>query len=93
MPLLLNVYVTGRLAVVVGCGPAGREKVERLLATGARVRVVDPQPPDGLHPGVELLERRFRPGTWPERGWWWRRRETRRPTTRYRRQRRAVVSV
>ncbi len=61
MPLLLDVDVTGRLVVVVGCGPAGREKVERLLAAGARVRVVDPRPPDGLHAGVEVRARRFEP--------------------------------
>lgn len=68
MPLLLNVDVTGRLVVVVGCGPAGREKVERLLAAGAQVRVVDPEPPDDLHPGIELAARRFQPedviGAW-----------------------------
>lgn len=68
MPLLLNVDVTDRLVVVVGCGSAGLEKVERLLAAGARVRVVDPEPPDGLDPRVELAARCFEPedvvGAW-----------------------------
>ena len=59
MPLLLNVDVTGRLVLVVGCGPAGREKVDRLLVAGARVRVVDPRTPDDLGPMVEVVARRF----------------------------------
>lgn len=59
MPLLLNVDVAGRLVVVVGCGPAGREKVERLVAARAHVRVVDPRPPDDLDPDVEVVARRF----------------------------------
>lgn len=62
MPLLLNVDVTNRVVVVVGCGPAGLEKVQRLLAAGARVRVVDPEPHDDLDPRVELAARRFEPG-------------------------------
>ncbi|MFP5321429.1 MAG: bifunctional precorrin-2 dehydrogenase/sirohydrochlorin ferrochelatase [Acidimicrobiia bacterium] len=68
MSLLLNVDVTGRLVVVVGCGPAGREKVDRLVAGGARVVVVDPAAPDDLPPAVEVRRRRFEPtdldGAW-----------------------------
>lgn len=68
MTLLLNVDVTGRLVLVVGCGPAGREKVDRLLVAGARVRVVDPRAPEDLDPAVEVLARRFQPddvdGAW-----------------------------
>lgn len=62
MALLLDVDPAGRLAVVVGAGPAGREKIDRLLAAGATVRVVDPSPPDDLAAGVEVVGRRFEPG-------------------------------
>ena len=44
----------GRLAVVVGGGEVAFRKVEALLASGARVRVIAPQ----LHRGIELLEGR-----------------------------------
>lgn len=59
MPLLLNVDVAGRVVVVVGCGPAGREKVERLAQAGAHVRVVDPAAPQDLPAGVEVVGRPF----------------------------------
>lgn len=59
-PLLLNVDARGRRVVVVGCGPAGREKVDRLLAAGARVCVIDPAPLAGLDERVVVEERRFR---------------------------------
>ncbi len=62
MALLLNVDVAGRLVVVVGCGPAGQEKVDRLLAAGAQVRVVDPVPPAAVVDGVEVVARAFLPG-------------------------------
>lgn len=60
MPLLLHVDVTGRPVLVVGCGPAGREKVARLLTAGARVRVVDPDPPPDLDSAVDVVCRGFR---------------------------------
>lgn len=67
-PLLLNVDVSDRLVVVVGCGQAGLEKVDRLLVAGARVCVVDPAPVAGLDERVEHEARRFRPddvvGAW-----------------------------
>lgn len=61
MPLLLNFDVTGRPVLVVGCGSAGREKVDRLVDAGALVRVVDPHPPDDLPGSVEVVARRFEP--------------------------------
>lgn len=51
--------MTGMTAVVVGAGPAGREKTVRLLAAGAAVRMVDPHPPTHLPDGVELVARGF----------------------------------
>lgn len=67
-PLLLNVDVAGRLVVVVGCGAAGREKVDRLLAAGARVCVIDPAPVADLDERAVVEARRFRPddvaGAW-----------------------------
>lgn len=59
-PLLLNVDVAGRRVLVVGHGRAGREKVDRLLAAGARVRVVDPAPEGWLDERVEWVRRPFR---------------------------------
>ncbi|MEM1334566.1 MAG: NAD(P)-dependent oxidoreductase, partial [Actinomycetota bacterium] len=53
---MLNVDVADRLVIVVGCGPAGQEKVDRLLAAGARIRVVDPNPPADLDSRVEIVE-------------------------------------
>lgn len=67
-PLLLNVDVAGRRVVVVGCGAAGREKVDRLVAAGARVRVIDPAPTADLDERAVVEARRFRPddvaGAW-----------------------------
>lgn len=59
-PLLLRVDVSGRAVLVVGAGRAGREKIDRLAAAGAHVRVVDPGL-DGepLGVGVEVLARPF----------------------------------
>lgn len=39
-PMFLN--LSGKLAVVVGCGTVGRRKLEALRESGARLRVVDP---------------------------------------------------
>ncbi len=41
----LNIKLTDRLCVVVGGGTVGRRKIAGLLAAGARVRLIDPQPP------------------------------------------------
>jgi len=61
MGLMLHVDVAGRRAVVVGAGPAGREKVARLRAAGAEVVVVDPSAaPDGWGLGVTVVTRAFR---------------------------------
>lgn len=40
----LVVDLAGREVVVVGCGAAGAEKVERLVAAGAKVTAIDPAP-------------------------------------------------
>jgi precorrin-2 dehydrogenase/sirohydrochlorin ferrochelatase len=42
-PIFLD--LEGRLCVVVGGGPVGRRKADALLAAGAAVRVVCPEPP------------------------------------------------
>jgi precorrin-2 dehydrogenase/sirohydrochlorin ferrochelatase len=58
-PLLLD--LTDRLCVVVGAGTVGRRKLDGLLAAGARVRVVDPEPPP-LPSMIELRRRPYRHG-------------------------------
>jgi len=60
-PLLID--LTERQCVVVGGGTVGRRKAEGLLAAGARVRLIDPQPlPDSELPaGIELVARPYRP--------------------------------
>lgn len=40
----VNLRLAGRLCVVVGGGEVGVRKVERLLQTGARVRLIEPAP-------------------------------------------------
>lgn len=61
-PLLLRVDVAGRPVLVVGCGRAGQEKIERLLAAGARVRVVDPALADQPDDRIDAVARPFEPG-------------------------------
>ena len=54
--------LTGRSVLVVGGGRVGLEKVDGLLAAGARVTVVAPQVVAELEPrDVELLHRGYRP--------------------------------
>jgi len=55
----VQLQVADRLCVVIGAGAVGRRKVDGLLAAGAAVRVVDPQPVEGLPPGVERIDRPF----------------------------------
>jgi precorrin-2 dehydrogenase/sirohydrochlorin ferrochelatase len=61
-PIVVN--LTGRLAVVVGGGSVGRRKIAALLAAGARVRVVCPEPPpaDEFCSVVEWLPEAYCPG-------------------------------
>jgi precorrin-2 dehydrogenase/sirohydrochlorin ferrochelatase len=58
-PILLN--IEGRLCVVVGGGAVGLRKARGLLAAGARVRLVDPEPAD-VPQGVEQVLRPYRDG-------------------------------
>jgi precorrin-2 dehydrogenase/sirohydrochlorin ferrochelatase len=41
----LHIELADRLCVVVGGGTVGRRKIAGLLAAGARVKLIDPQPP------------------------------------------------
>jgi precorrin-2 dehydrogenase/sirohydrochlorin ferrochelatase len=60
-PILLN--LEGRLCVVVGGGPVGMRKVRGLRAAGARVRLIDPEPPVGEElPDLEVAARPYRNG-------------------------------
>jgi precorrin-2 dehydrogenase len=53
--------LAGRPVLVVGGGPVAREKVEGLLACGARVTVVAPEiEPELDRTGVELVRRDYR---------------------------------
>lgn len=57
----LNIELADRLCVVVGGGPVGRRKVAGLLAAGARVRLIDPQPPAfELADRLEIVARSYR---------------------------------
>ncbi|OEU51325.1 MAG: hypothetical protein BA871_06930 [Desulfuromonadales bacterium C00003096] len=57
----LNIELAERLCVVVGGGPVGRRKVAGLLAAGARVRLIDPQPPAfELADRLEIVARNYR---------------------------------
>jgi len=55
----VQLQVADRLCVVVGAGAVGRRKIDGLLAAGATVRVVDPQPAAGLPSVVEQVVRSF----------------------------------
>jgi precorrin-2 dehydrogenase/sirohydrochlorin ferrochelatase len=57
----LNLKLEGQLCVVVGGGAVGRRKIEGLLAAGARVRLIDPQP-QNIPVGVEICWRPYRNG-------------------------------
>ncbi len=58
-PILLG--IEGSLCVVVGGGAVGLRKTRGLLAVGARVRLVDPEPAD-MPQGVEQVLRPYREG-------------------------------
>ena len=65
-PYVLAWRLAGRKVVVVGGGAIGTAKVELLLATGARIVVVDPTPSDRVvelaaQSKLELRTRRARP--------------------------------
>jgi len=63
MRLHLQVDITHRSALVVGAGRAGTEKIRRLIASGARVTVVDPAVRRELMAdGVDVLARPFQSG-------------------------------
>lgn len=55
-PMFLN--LSGKLAVVVGCGTVGRRKLEALRESGARLRTVDPSAP--REPGVAHVAEPYR---------------------------------
>ena len=58
-PILLN--LDGRLCVVVGGGPVGRRKARGLRDAGARVRLIDPEPPVGEEfRDIEVAARTYR---------------------------------
>jgi precorrin-2 dehydrogenase/sirohydrochlorin ferrochelatase len=59
----LHLELANRLCVVVGSGPVGRRKIAGLLAAGARVRLIDPQPPlFALAERIEIVARSYRAG-------------------------------
>jgi siroheme synthase-like protein len=59
-PVMLN--LTGRRVVVVGSGPVAMRKVRGLLAAGARVTLIAPQPPANTpSEGVTLIEAAYDP--------------------------------
>ena len=59
----LHLELANRLCVVVGGGPVGRRKIAGLLAAGARVRLIDPQPPAfELARRIEIVARSYRAG-------------------------------
>ena len=69
MRLHLLADIRGRDVVVVGCGPAGAEKIARLAAAGAAVVAIDPAPVLlAASPGVVRVQRPFEPtdveGVW-----------------------------
>ncbi len=54
----LHINLADRLCVVVGGGPVGQRKIAGLLAAGAQVRLIDPQPPAfELNEHIELVAR------------------------------------
>src|SRR6185295_3354613 len=64
-PITLD--LSGRLAVVLGAGRPAPEKVEGLLAAGARVRLIAPDPCERLlglvgTGAIQLLARTYREG-------------------------------
>src|SRR6185295_3000182 len=64
-PITLD--LAGRLAVVLGAGRPAPEKIEGLLAAGARVRLIAPEPCERLFAlaatgAIQLLARTYREG-------------------------------
>lgn len=59
----LNIELADRLCVVVGGGNVGRRKAASLLTAGARVRLIDPQPPAVQQTDrLEIISRCYRAG-------------------------------
>jgi len=63
-PIMLT--LAGRRAVVVGGGAVGMRKVTGLLAAGADVTLVTPEPPTDLPTGATLLTQPYAPETLAE---------------------------
>lgn len=59
-PIFLN--LSGKLAVVVGCGAVGARKCAALVGAGARVRAIDPRAPLGPVVGAEHVCEPYRAG-------------------------------
>ena len=65
--MIVDLKLTGRLAVVVGGGPVAERKARALLRAGARVRVVSPEMTLGLRTlwergRIEAIQRPYAPG-------------------------------
>lgn len=65
--MIVDLKLTGRLAVVVGGGPVAERKARALLQSGVRVRVVSPEMTLGLRTlwergRIEVIQRPYAPG-------------------------------
>lgn len=65
--MIVDLRLTGRLAIVVGGGPVAERKARALLQSGTRVRVVSPELTLGLRTlwergRIEVIQRSYAPG-------------------------------